>query len=200
MELRFGKQIRGSVAVTVLAVVLTPGCVSTESFLATKDEPPRGAVCIVTGIWNNEVAFVPDPTHNGQMTPGLVGRVYLFGPSMDFPQAAEGDLVVDLYDETHEPMGGQTLPLEVWHIDKETLQRLLRRDRIGWGYTVFLPWGTYKPTINHIGLKTRFEPVCGTKLYDESSLSLHRTGITEQNGQALLSQPAGAKPIQAGGQ
>jgi hypothetical protein len=196
MELRFAKLIRRSVAVPILALALASGCVSTESFLGSKDEPPTGPVCLVTGIWNNEVAFVPDPTHNGQMTPGLVGRVYLFGPSMDFPRAAEGDLVVDLYDETHVPMAGQKLPLEEWRIDKDTLQRLLRRDRIGWGYTVFLPWGTFKREIGQIGLKMRFEPVHGTPLYEESSLTLHKTGITQQNGQALLGHPAGAKPNQ----
>src|SRR5262249_41445546 len=64
-----------------------------------------------------------------------------------------------------------------WRIDQDTLQRLLRRDMIGWGYTLFLPWGTYKPEITQVHLKVRYEPAHGTPVYSESSsMTLNKIG------------------------
>jgi hypothetical protein len=194
MELQLSKLIRGIAALPVLAFVWAAGCVSLDSFLTGKEQPPTGPVSAVMAFWNNEVDYAPDPTHNGQPNPGLVGRVYLLGPTMDLPLACEGGLVVDLYDETHVPMMQQKLPLEEWRIDKDTLQRLLRRDHIGWGYTVFLPWGTYRPEIGQVGLKVRFEPVHATPVYTDSSLTIHKTGVAQRSGQVIPGHPAEGQP------
>ena len=46
---------------------------------------------------------------------------------------------------------------------------------IGYGYTLFLPWGTYKPEINQIHLKARFVTAKGGSFYSESGrLSLDK--------------------------
>jgi hypothetical protein len=188
MEFRLTKRVC-VLGMPVLAVVLACGCVSMGSFLPGSDGPPTGPVCQVVATWNNEVAYAPDPTHGGKPTPGLAGRVYLFGSVVDFPQAGEGKLVVDLYDETQAPASGPALPLEEWRIDKDTLQRLLRRDVIGWGYTVFLPWGTYKPEIQKVRLKVRFEPVHGTPIYSEDApLALSKNEMTQTNVQTVPGQ------------
>ena len=60
-------------------------------------------------------------------------------------------------------------PLEEWRFDRETLQRLYKRDAVGGGYTLFLPWGTYKSEITQVRLRLRYEPTKGTPLYNESS-------------------------------
>lgn len=142
------------------------------SLVPAGDGPPKGDVCQVAATWSNQVMFTPDPTHNGNPTPGIVGRLYLFGPTVGLPLGGDGSLVVDLYDEGQGPITPETLPLEEWHIDKDTLQRLQRRDFMGWGYTVFLPWGTYKPEISKIRLRVRYQPTNATPLYAESRVTL----------------------------
>ncbi len=146
------------------------GCVALDGFISVTDEAPTGVPCQVMATWNREVLFVPDPAHMGQPGPGIAGRVYLFGEKVGYPMAAEGNLVVDLYnDAAPAPQGSMPVPLEEWRIDKDTLKRLLRKDPIGWGYTVFLPWGTYRPDITRVHMRVRFDPVKGTPLYGEGS-------------------------------
>lgn len=186
-----------------VGMLATAGCVTTGSPAPDVKKPPTGAVCQVVATWNNQVSFTPDPTHGGTPTPGLVGRVYLFGPNIDFPLAGDGSLVVDLYeDETNNTApasaspapaaAGQPTPrlVEEWRIDKATMARLLRRDAIGWGYTLFLPWGTYRPDVTHIQLKARYEPTTGTPLYaDAAPLTLNKGDVTGPIMQASHQAP-----------
>ena len=101
-------------------------------------------------------------------TPGIAGRVYLFGPVPDFPLAGDGSIVVDLFDDT--PRNGQpsSVHLEEWRFDPVTLQRLLKQDMVGWGYTLFLPWGTHRPEARSVHLTLRYEPPQGTPVYAPS--------------------------------
>jgi hypothetical protein len=132
----------------------------------------------VVATWNPQVVFTPDPVHAGEPTPGLVGRVYLFGEEIDYPEVGDGSIVVDLYDETSGAAAKASVPLEEWRIDKVTLKRLKRRDAIGWGYTLFLPWATYKPEITTVRLRLRYVPTKGTPLYAESApLAFSKGGI-----------------------
>jgi hypothetical protein len=141
------------------------------------DGPPTGDPCQVVATWQNQVMFTPDPTHGGIPSPGLAGRMYLFGPKADFPMAGDGLVVVDLFDGAQKGPDQQPVLVEEWRIDKDTLTKLLRRDAIGWGYTLFLPWGTYKPEISQVQLKLRFEPAHGTPLYGETTrVTLNREG------------------------
>jgi hypothetical protein len=163
---------------TLVALLpLAGGCVTTSNWLGgTADGPPVGVPCQVVATWDAEVRFAPDPVRGGMMAPGLAGRLYLFGPQIDFPMGADGSVVVDLFDATH-PGPLPAAPLEEWRIDRETLLRLQRRDAIGWGYTLFLPWGTYRPDLGVVQLKVRYEPAKGTPLYAENApLTLRAPG------------------------
>lgn len=166
MELRQIEWAR-SPALGLVACLLS-GCVGLEHFLDKPEKPPTGKVCQVVATWNRHVAFAPDPANGGVLTPGIVGRLYLFGPQIDFPLAAEGCLTVDLFDDRPRAEGAPPVLLEEWRLDKDTLANLLRKDTIGWGYTLFLPWGTYKPDLTRVRLKLRYDPVGGTPLYTES--------------------------------
>ncbi|MBV9122849.1 MAG: hypothetical protein JO112_05800 [Planctomycetes bacterium] len=145
------------------------GCVSLGSLVPSHDAPPAGPACQVVATWTNQVAFVPDPVHNGEPAPGLAGRVYLFGQTIDFPVAGAGSMVFDLFDDAHPVPGKGPVLLEEWRFDPDTLKRLLCRDAIGWGYTVFLPWGTYRPDITRVHLKVCYTPVNGTPIYASCS-------------------------------
>jgi hypothetical protein len=158
------------VAVPLCWVILTSGCITTGNLFSSKEELPKGPVCQVVATWHNEVVTTPDPVHNGNPTPGIAGRLYLFGPTVDFSKVGDGSVVVDLFDETHATPEQPAKLLEEWQIDKVTLQRLLRRDIIGWGYTLFLPWATCKPEITKVHLKLRYEPASGgAPIYAESA-------------------------------
>ena len=55
---------------------------------------------------------------------------------------------------------------------------MLHKDAVGWGYTLFLPWGTYQPEITQAQLRLRYEPVNGAPLYaDEARLAFNRQTV-----------------------
>ena len=154
--------------VLALICLSSAGCVGLGDLVPTTDGPPTGKPCQVITNWNDQVVFTPDPTHGGAPTPGLACRLYLFGEQIGTPMACAGKVTVDIYDVSDPGKEAQPKLLEVLYIDKDTLHRLLRRDMIGWGYTLFLPWGTYNPQIKCVQLKLRYEPVNGTPLFTAS--------------------------------
>jgi hypothetical protein len=177
----------------VLILALAAGCVSTGPWLAPVNGPPTGTVCQVAATWNNKVLFAPDPTHGGAPTPGLAGRVYLFGPDLAHPLAGDGRLSVHLYDHGPTKAGGAPVALEEWHIDKDTLKKLLRKDLVGWGYTLFLPWGTYKPEITQVYLQLSYQPPTGPPLQANGApVTLDHEGVS--NFQVVARNPAPAGP------
>lgn len=149
-------------------VVLTSGCAVTDSFQAAITAHHAPAPAQVVGAWNNKIVHVPDPANNGVPAPGLIGRVYLFGPTPDFPIPGNGSIVVDLFDDT--PRNGQSssVHLEQWRFDPESLSRLLKKDMFGLGYTLFLPWGSYRSDIRTLHLAVKYEPMSGMPLYAPS--------------------------------
>jgi len=149
------------------------GCVHLPK-TGSDDAMPHGQVCQAVATWNHQVVFAPDPAHGGMEAPGLVGRLYLFGSEISYPLIDDGSVVVDLFDDTKQSDEGQPVPLEEWRVDPATLKRLAKRDMIGWGYTLFLPWGTYKPNISHVHLKVRYVTEKGNQFFAESGpLSLN---------------------------
>jgi len=160
---------------------------------AEKDDPmPHGEVCQAVATWNHQVVFAADPVHGGAEEPGLVGRLYLFGPEVSFPLIDDGSVVIDLFDDTQPSAqtgekgrgegAAQPLPLEEWRFDPVTLKKLVKKDMVGWGYTLFLPWGTYKPDINQVHLKVRYVTAKGIPFFAESGpLSLQQSPIVSSS-------------------
>jgi hypothetical protein len=164
-----------SLACGLAALVLLgqgAGC-ATFDLLPNRDEPPTGVVHQVTVEWINQVIFTPDPVHGGAPTPGLAARLRLYGPELGFPFAGDGSLVVDLFEEAPGGKDGKPVQRERWNIDKDTLHRLLKKDFIGWGYTLFLPWSTYRPEVTQVRLRVCYQPAKGAPIYaQDSSVSL----------------------------
>jgi hypothetical protein len=148
----------------ILVLLAAAGCTTLDTFVGCGDAPPTGAIFQVQAIWNPEVLFTPDPTHGGTPTPGIAGRLYLFGKVIGAPLEGDGSVLVALYNED----GDKPKLMEEWQIDAATLHRLLRKDMIGWGYTLFLPWGTYRPDIKRVHLKLSYQPAKGAALYSDS--------------------------------
>lgn len=149
----------------LVACALAPGCVTLKE-LCSRDCPPRGTPCQVVAQWETQVAHAADPVSGGTLKPGIAGRLYLFGPTIDYPMACDGTLTVELFNQTDNANPSE--PLERWTIDPVTLARLGRKGGIGWGYSLFLPWATYRPEINQVRLRVKFEPTKGTPLFADN--------------------------------
>ncbi len=159
------------------------GCTVTESFLVPHPSKPTSGVCQVLVTWIPHVVFTPDPTHGGRPTPGLAGRIYLYGEKIEAPLLGDGSAVIDLYQCALDSETETGPPLEEWRIDKDTLKRLQRQDAVGWGYTLFLPWATYRPDITQVRLRVCYQPAEGTPLYAESArLTLDNGGFGQPVG------------------
>lgn len=180
---------RGGLGAVVVLTALATGCVSTSGSLwSTSLLPAKKVPCQIVCTWQNSVAFVPDPTRGGTPGPGIAGRLYLFGPEVDFPLEAEGTLTVDLADETT----GTPVLLERWIIDPETLARLRKKDMIGSGYTLFLPWSKYRPDITKIRLRSSFQgPPMPAPVYTENVVTLAQTNGLIREGAGPMSFPKG---------
>jgi hypothetical protein len=169
----------------LLAAVLTlaAGCIDWDKTPATPPPtPPTGKACEVSCTWMQEVAHVPDPARHGARNPGLAGRLYLFGDlASGHSLAVDGKAEIVLYDLS----GEKEKMLEVWQFGPNALKQLLRRDPIGWGYTLFLPWGTYRPDISRVELRVSFTPTGEATLYAEPSTVTLQHGATP-NGPVVV--------------
>ncbi len=165
---------RPMTAAGALLGLLLSGCLTLD---AKVKEAPTGTPVQAAATWQTYVLFASDPVREGATTPGLAGRLYLFGPQADFPLAAPGSVEVRLYPDPPNPAAPEA-PLELWRLDADTLKGKLQRDAIGWGYSLLLPWGTYRPDLTHVRLTVRFDPATGAMpLYaQETHLSLHGQG------------------------
>jgi hypothetical protein len=165
-------------AAALLLLLVSAGCEALDLHDANKPPPPA-AVCQFVATWQNHIVFAPDAMHGGTPMPGLVGRLYLFGPVLGHPVVGDGSLIVDLYDETPpDPPAGTGQPprkpgskpagpparktadkpvlVERWNIDATTLRGLLKRDGFGWGYTLFLPSQRHRPEMTHVRLRIAY--------------------------------------------
>jgi hypothetical protein len=167
LTLKAGLWQQAALAALLLAALLcAPGCTLDQYWTAQDGAPRPGHPCRIATAWLNRVQYTPDVVHDGVSTPGLVCRVYLFDETEKYPLAGDGAIVVDLFDDTNGPT---TQPLERWHIDPVTLKKFLKRDTVGWGYTLFLPWGSCKPEVTKVHVMCKYEPVAGPPLFDEAT-------------------------------
>jgi hypothetical protein len=106
-------------------------------------------------------------------------------------------------------------------MDKDLLNGKCRRtDGFGDGYTLNLPWPTYRPDIGQVKIRMRYDPAKGTPLFHDDLLTLnngagvapaytHRTETGNHQPvvtappapagsvqQAVYTQPAGTPPAQ----
>ncbi|MSR52528.1 MAG: hypothetical protein EXS09_04475 [Gemmataceae bacterium] len=141
---------------------LTPkflGLLTGEGLSATPAQ--MGEASKVTAAWNNKIVFAPDPTRGGDPMPSLIVRLWLFGPDEGTPVAPDGELLVALWDNMPKSGSGKPELKELWHIDRETAMKFRKRDAIGDGYTLLLPWSNYNIDVKQVNLVVRFNGADG---------------------------------------
>lgn len=142
-----------------LGLGLSAGCVNTENWLHSAKRAPVAAGPAISEcamIWAG-LNITQDSVNGGQPLPGIAGRMYLIGPDRGTPVIAEGKVVVDMYV----PAEGGSRLIERWEVDAQTLKRLARKDSIGDGYTLFLPWASYNPELTQAQMRLAFHPKSG---------------------------------------
>ena len=159
------------------------GCVGVDSFLFKEDGPPKTPASKVVATWVPAVGMPPDTQHNGTPVHALGGRMYLFDPHMTHPVAADGSVIVDLYDPgCVDPTTGQPKLLGRWQFDSVTLnKKCLQRTAVGWSYSLVLPWPTYQKDVTRVEFRLCYQPKDGEPLYADP------TGVTlgGQGGQPI---------------
>lgn len=136
------------------------------SKLTGKLERPKVVATDFAVGWQPRVAYLPDPTRSGRMSPGIAGQMFLFGgPKLEFAQA-DGVLTVDLVDDSPRPPGQPGATPERWQFPKEVLRNLQTRDEtFGKSYVLFLPWPAYKSDITRVKISARYDPENGPPLF-----------------------------------
>jgi hypothetical protein len=173
--------------------LLSAGCVTNQPWLANKDVAAP-AVCEAQVLWDARVQITQDVMNGGRPLPGLAGRLYLFGSELGMPVKGDGTVAVDLYDVSKAQPGIEPKRLERWQFDPISLNKLLRKDKIGWGYTLFLPSGTLTPEITRVQLKLCYTPSKGTPLYPEpTTISLHNQLSFNQTRQIVGKEENGTQ-------
>src|SRR5262249_25416877 len=155
-------------------LLFSAGCVNLPPVAPHKDVPPTGPVTELLATWGNKVVYNEDLLHNGVKTPGLAGRLYFFSGESGFPVKSDGDVKVEFYDATGEKRSEQ--PLGEWNFDKKHLNNWLCKDNIGWGYTLFLPWPTYRPEITKVVMVVKYVPATGLPVFAPTSTVSLNTG------------------------
>jgi hypothetical protein len=147
------------------ASIPAPATASVASMvrLTGKGELPKGAASEMALAWQNKVAYLNNPVSNGDLIPGLVGQLFLFGPGYQ-SATANGKLAIEMFDE---PSG---VRLGGWTLDKDALKKLVSKDeRFGKCYTLFLPWPDYQGTAVKVKLTARYEGENSYPLYAKPS-------------------------------
>jgi hypothetical protein len=198
---------RGGLAAAFAGMALLAGCVSTDKApdVVEAPPPPCGGACQIAARWQPQVYWTPDPTRNGALNPTLAGRVYLFGPDVGFSLVGDGSMVVSLYEGSPGP-GVEAQPLEIWNIDPVSLKKYLKKDAIGWGYTVCLPWSTYRKDLTRVQMRVRYDTTPGqAPLFAENSpLTLNpdpnaaAPAITQGSRSPINALPASSVPVAFG--
>jgi hypothetical protein len=148
-------------------LLLASGCATTSDLLPGGDTAPTGKVAQVSAVWHNQVIFAPDPKNGGQMTPGIAGKIYLFGENSAHPVSGNGQLIVELFDPSQKGPDGGPLRLNYWELKHEMLASRLQRDMIGWGYALLLPWLEYRPELQEVVMKVHYEEPKALPIYSE---------------------------------
>jgi hypothetical protein len=160
--------MRAFQALALVALAALEGCDTTGSFLLSSDMKLAEKPCQVVATWDQAVRYTPDPANNGVLVPGIAGRVYLFGPGeVKDPLVGNGTLTVELFDPARPPGPNGAIPVYHWSLDAGTMQKLLRRDPVGMGYTLWLPCLPYDPQMTQVELRMRYDQDKCMPIYSE---------------------------------
>lgn len=157
------------------------------------EKPPVGKPTEIGAIWQDGVDVQLDGQNGGQPTAGFAGRIFFTQARDGQPGQTvlgNGSLQIQLFDDR--PTQGPAAPLETWTILSEHQGPLVKKDLVGWGYSVWLPWNTFSRDIRTVrmivlytdkdGSSLRSEPML-IKIQDASQAGMHKPKVETQQFQ-----------------
>lgn len=190
---------RWTVLLMTLGWLLLPGCRTVETSKVKPIEPGPAPVHQAVTNWANQMIVTSDVVHQGAPLPGIVGRLYLVGPDQARFVKGDGKVIVDLYDVGQPGPDGKPKMLQRWEYDKSTLDRLFRKDWLGWGYTLFLPWPDYQPDVKRVQLRACYLPDKGTSVFaPHTQVSLRSDDVAPAIQERTVLAAQYASPARAG--
>ena len=118
------------------------------------------------------VHVVDDTVNAGGQIPGLAGRVWLFSEDEGKTVPARGAIHAELFDMSAANSGAKAEKIVDWEFKSDVLKRLKQEDKIGLGYTLFLPWMEYRPDIKKVQLRLTYLDDSGARHVTTSTLNL----------------------------
>src|SRR5262249_1844111 len=147
----------------VAIALLHAGCIRKEDVRPDAPKPavpppkPGTLPSRVIACWNKNVEYGTDPVSQKTIA-GVAGRAYLLDETSTYPLTGDGQMSVELWDDSERAQGGASKKLEIWNIDPETLKKQVHKDYMGAGYTLALPWSSYRKEITHIHMAVHYQP------------------------------------------
>jgi hypothetical protein len=142
-----------------------------------KPSKPGVPVDELLANWDHNIELGTNPVDHTPMA-ALMGRVNFIhkdaeigaaGLPKETAVAADGELTIELFDETHRQPNKPSQRLGSWTIDPKQLARLESKDAmLGTGYTLALPWPTYTPEITQVHVSLRYTPRIGQPIIKEN--------------------------------
>lgn len=122
----------------------------------------------LTSAWQNKVTYAPDVTRGGAVFPGLIARVYLFGPDVAVPYIGDGTLRLLIHDATRRGAPSDPKLTDIVDFNVDALKQFAKTDFVGAGYTIFCPWFNYRSDVTHVFINLEYTPLSGPKLFHQS--------------------------------
>ncbi|MFQ3650509.1 MAG: hypothetical protein SNJ75_09260 [Gemmataceae bacterium] len=183
------RRLRTLLGGLAVLATLTTGCVTITppSLSFSSYHTPAPKVSQVVMAWQNWIGSGPDPANGGRPIPILTGRMYLFGPRLDYPMLAQGGCRVEVFDESSGVVA--PTPAFTWDIDAKDMPTLMKKDFIGIGYTMLLPWPSYHPSMHKLRVRTAYFPPDSLPIYSENVVTLDVGNGQMQDARGYI-QPA----------
>jgi hypothetical protein len=135
------------------------------------DGLPHGPVSQVAALWADGIVENPYPNEKGFRVPtrGFAGRVYLFNDNTNEAVVADGTLIIQMFDVTQADAPPKA-PRETWTIAEDNLQHLLKKDGLGWGYNLWLPWQSWSGDIEKVAFVVAYRPKNGQEIWSGNTI------------------------------
>ena len=160
-------------------LVTTVGCHLLDTCSEYTGLGHREPVCSVVMVFEPFISVADDTISPGGQIPGLLGQVWLFTDEGKRTVPARGMIEAELFDMTHAGSGKLPERLADWKFFQPDLRLLKREDKVGIGYTLFLPWEKYEPSIKKVQLRLTYIDEHGQR-HAPAPASLTLRGLKEQ--------------------
>jgi hypothetical protein len=164
-----------------LAAFAPVACLGRHFAKKTETKPNLQGRLVAT--WQKTVTYADDSATGGSSYPGLLARVYLFGPlpappaagqpgSVDpakgVPYLGDGTLTIFIHDATPRGNGADPKLTDVVIFNPNDLAQFASTDFVGPGYTIFCPWFNYNPEVTHLFIQLLYKSPKGEEFFHQS--------------------------------